>query len=251
MLNYAKFLERVLNKGDYMNHTQIGVASQKNAVVAQFMSKVYLWMTVGILFTASIAYAVSSSTQILTFLLTKPILFYGLIIGELVLVVWLSRRIQTMSAAKATGLFLLYAGLNGVTLSLIAVAYTRSSIASAFFSTTFAFAGLSAFGYITKKDLGPVGSFCSMGLFGLIGFGLLSLFFPSMMGGMYGQIYGLVGIIVFAGLTAYDTQKIKEYCPSPRDEEGFHKASIMGALKLYLDFINLFLFILRMTSRRR
>jgi FtsH-binding integral membrane protein len=101
------------------------------------------------------------------------------------------------------------------------------------------------------KDLGPVGSFCTMGLFGMIGFALLSFFFPSMMGGMASQIYGIVGLIVFAGLTAYDTQKIKTLAPRNADASTFQKGAIMGALQLYLDFINLFLFILRFSGKRK
>src|SRR5690606_1792931 len=115
--------------------------------------------------------------------------------------------------------FLLYAALNGITLSLFALVYTSESIQSAFFTTTVAFAGLSGFGYITKRDLGPVGSFCTMGLFGLLGFAILSIFFPSMMGTTASKIFGLVGIIVFAGLTAYDTQNIKNMAPSPGHPE--------------------------------
>jgi len=151
----------------------------------------------------------------------------------------------------ATAIFLLYAALNGTTLSIISMVYTAESIQSAFFTSAAAFAGLSAFGYVTKKDLGPVGNFCTMGLFGLVGFSILSIFFPSMMGGSAGMIYGLVGIIVFAGLTAYDTQKIKNMAPFNGTDEHVQKGAIMGALQLYLDFVNLFLFILRMSGNRR
>lgn len=212
--------------------------------VSKYMSKVYLWMTMGILLTGSVSWYMASSEDLIQQLVANKILFYGLIIAEFGLVIWLSARMEKMSAALATSMFMLYAGLNGVTLSVFALAYTAESIQSAFFTSASAFAGLSAFGYFTKRDLGPVGSFCTMGLFGLFGFSILSIFFPSMMGNMTSQIYGIVGIIVFAGLTAYDTQKIKEM--------GRHQMNpIMGALKLYLDFINLFLFILRMQGRRR
>ena len=156
-----------------------------------------------------------------------------------------------MNSLTATAMFLLYAAINGATLSIFSMIYTSESIQSAFFTTSIAFAGLSGFGYVTKKSLGPVGSFCTMGLFGLIGFGLLSLFFPSMMGPMASKIYGLAGILIFAGLTAYDTQIIKGMATRAQDSESFHKSAVLGALKLYLDFINLFLFILRMSGDRR
>lgn len=226
-------------------------SSTRQLAVSQYMSKVYLWMTLGILLTGFVAYGVSTSPEILTMIVTNKILFYGLIIAEFGLVILLSAGINKMNSLTATAMFLLYAAINGATLSIFSLIYTSESIQSAFFTTAAAFAGLSAFGYVTKRDLGPVGSFCSMGLFGLVGFGLLSIFFPSLMGTTASKIYGLVGIIVFAGLTAYDTQAIKNMAPSERDSENFQKGAVLGALKLYLDFINLFLFILRMTGSRR
>lgn len=121
-----------------------------------------------------------------------------------------------------------------------------------FGATAFGFAGLSGVGYLTKRDLGPVGSFCTMGLFGLVGYGLLSMFFPSLMGGGASFVYSIVGIIVFAGLTAYDTQKIKGMnTPGNEGTDAGRKTAIFGALMLYLDFINLFLSLLRITGRRQ
>ncbi|MBY0518375.1 MAG: Bax inhibitor-1/YccA family protein [Bacteriovoracaceae bacterium] len=219
--------------------------------VSNYMSKVYLWMTIGILATAAMATYVSSQPEILMAIVTNKILFYGMIIAEFGLVIWLSAGINRMSAAMATSMFLIYAGINGATLSVLSLIYTAESIQSAFMTTAFGFAGLSAFGFVTKRDLGPVGSFCSMGLFGLVGFSIITLFFPSLMGSVASQVYGLVGIVVFAGLTAYDTQAIKKMAPDQRDGEKFQKGAIMGALKLYLDFVNLFIFILRMTGNRR
>lgn len=218
---------------------------------SSYMSKVYMWMTIGILVTAITAMTVATNTEMLYAIMTNKILFYGLIFAEFGLVIWLSAGINRMNSLMATAMFLLYAALNGVTLSIFSMVYTSESIQSAFFTTTIAFAGLSAFGFVTKRDLGPVGSFCTMGLFGLFGFAIISIFFPSVMGTMASQIYGLVGILVFAGLTAYDTQKIKNMAPSSRDAEGFQKGAIIGALKLYLDFINLFLFILRFGGNRK
>ncbi len=218
--------------------------------LSQYMSKVYMWMTIGILLTGFVSWSIASNPDMMYSLVSNRIAFYGLMFAEIGLVIWLSAGINKMSPMMATAMFLLYAALNGVTLSIFSMIYTSESIQAAFFTTTFAFAGLSAFGYITKKDLGPVGNFCTMGLFGMLGFALISFFFPSMMGGMAGQIYGLIGLIVFAGLTAYDTQVIKNMAPTGTGDH-VARASIMGALKLYLDFINLFLFILRMQGRRK
>jgi len=219
---------------------------------ARFMSGVYKWMTIGILLTACISYYVSTSKELVSYILLNKIVFYGLIIAQLGAVFYLSMMIQKISAMTATLVYLLYASLTGLTLSLIFLVYTQESIQNAFFITAFSFAGLSVFGYVTKRDLGPIGTFCHMGLWGLIGFGILSLFFPSMMGSTMGMIYNLCGILIFAGLTAYDTQKIK--ASNIIGNEGTaedHKETIYGALTLYLDFINLFLHILRLMGGRR
>lgn len=223
----------------------------RSLAVSQYMSKVYMWMTIGILLTGFVAWYIGTDQNLVYAIISNKILFYGLMIAEFGLVIWLSAGINKMNSMMATMMFLLYAALNGATLSIFSLIYTSESIQSAFFTSAAAFAGLSAFGYVTKKDLGPVGSFCTMGLFGLFGFAILSLFFPSMMGTMASQIYGLVGIIVFAGLTAYDTQVIKNMAPLSSHSEHVKKGAIIGALKLYLDFINLFLFILRMSGRRK
>lgn len=223
----------------------------RSLAISQYMSKVYMWMTIGILLTGFVAWYISNDQELMYTIVSNKILFYGLMIAEFGLVIWLSAGINKMNSMMATGMFLFYAALNGTTLSIFSMIYTAESIQSAFFTSAASFAGLSAFGYITKRDLGPVGSFCTMGLFGLVGFGLLSLFFPSLMGTMASQIYGLVGIVVFAGLTAYDTQVIKSMAPVSGNSEHVQKGAVLGALKLYLDFINLFLFILRFSGRRK
>ena len=219
---------------------------------ARFMTGVYKWMTAGILTTAAFAYVVASSPDLYYMITSNKILFIGLIIIELGAVIYLSARIQKMTAMTATIVYFLYAALSGVTLSVIAMVYTSESIFTTFLLTASGFAGLSAYGYITKRDLGPVGTFCHMGLWGMIAFGVLSLFFPSMMSTGGSKIFGLVGVIVFAGLTAYDTKKIKEMnIIGNEGTEENHKETIMGALTLYLDFINLFLSLLRLTGNRR
>lgn len=219
---------------------------------ARFMTRVYGWMTVGIAVTGFISYQIAQDERLVQIILGNRILFYGLIIVQLVAVLGLSMLIRKMNSFVAGAIYLLYAALTGTTLSIIFFVYTQSSIAQVFALTSFAFAGLSSFGAITKRDLGPIGSFCTMGLFGLVGYGLLSLFFPGMMSGVADRVYGVVGVIVFSGLTAYDTQRIKAMNiigNEGTDED--RKEAIFGALTLYLDFINLFLSLLRLFGKRR
>jgi FtsH-binding integral membrane protein len=223
----------------------------QSLVIGQYMSKVYMWMTMGILLTGLVAFGFASDPELVFTVASNKILYWGLFIAQIGLVMWLSAGINKMNSMMATCLFLVYASLTGVTLSVISLVYTSESIASAFFTTAAGFAGLSAYGFFTKRDLGPVGNFCQMGLWGLVGFSILSIFFPSMMGSTASKVYGLVGIVVFAGLTAYDTQAIKAMALQARSSEEQSKGAILGALKLYLDFINLFLFILRMQGDRR
>jgi FtsH-binding integral membrane protein len=219
---------------------------------ARFMTGVYRWMTIGILVTGFISYYIGNTPELVMALIQNKFLFYGLIIAQFAAVIYLSRAIEGMSASMATGIYLLYSGLTGVTLSVIFLAYTQASIQSAFFTTAFSFAGLSMFGLVTKRDLGPIGTFCHMGVWGLIGFSIMSLFMPGMMGGTMGTIFSLFGVAIFSGLTAYHTQKIKQMNilgNEGTDED--HKETIMGALTLYIDFINLFLMILRLMGGRR
>ena len=219
---------------------------------ARFMSRVYGWMTGGLCLTGAVAWNVAGNPQLVQAILGNRLLFWGLIIAQLGAVFLLSGLINRISGLTATLIYFLYAGLTGLTLSGIFLVFTGSSISQVFAVTAFGFAGLSGFGYLTKRDLGPVGSFCMMGLFGLIGFGLLSMFFPSLMGEGASFVYSIVGIIVFAGLTAYDTQKIKGMnSPGSAGTDAERKTAIFGALRLYLDFINLFLSLLRLMGRRR
>ena len=219
---------------------------------ARFMSGVYRWMTIGILLTSFISYYVSQSRELIEVIIGNKIVFYGLIIAQLGAVFFLSAKIKTISAFAATSVYLLYAGLTGLTLSLIFIVYTSESIQSAFILSAFSFAGLSAFGYFTKRDLGPIGTFCHMALWGMVGFGILTMFFPSLMSSGASKIYGLCGVVIFSGLTAYDTQKIKaSNIIGNEGTEEDRKETIFGALTLYLDFINLFLSILRLMGNRR
>jgi FtsH-binding integral membrane protein len=218
----------------------------------RFMSRVYLWMTLGLLLTGAVAAHVANTPAYIEILVTTRFLFMGLIIGELLLVGFLAAAINRMSVPVAFLTYFAYAALNGITFSVIFLAYTQSSIASAFGTTAFAFAGLSITGLVLKRDLGPVGAFCTMGLWGIVGVSLASIFFPGLLGGTFGLVYSVVGVIVFAGLTAYDTQKIKNmYALGSEGSEAASKGALYGALTLYLDFINLFIMILRLTGSRR
>jgi FtsH-binding integral membrane protein len=209
-------------------------------------------MTCGILLTAWVAFLVSENPELMSAIFGNPIAFWMLMIAELGAVLFLSAALPRISAITATVVYLLYSALSGLTLSIIFVAYTHQSIAAVFGVTAFSFAGLSAIGFFTKRDLGPVGAFCSMGLFGLVGFGILSLFIPSLRTNNLQMASALIGVVVFSGLTAYDTQKIKAMNPvGSEDSEMAAKGAIYGALTLYLDFINLFLSLLRLFGDRR
>ncbi len=228
--------------------TQGDVVAKENSA---FMTRVYQWMSIGVLLTGLVATVIGTNESLVQTIMMNRALFWVVIIAQFGLVLSISGLINRMSVITATSLFLLYSALTGVTFSVIFAIYTAASIQSAFFTTAIGFGGLTAFGYITKKDLGPVGSFCIMGLFGMIGYSILAMFFPSMMGGAAGLVYSLIGLLIFAGLTAYDTQKIKMIGRQSLTEEDRGRATILGALTLYLDFINLFMMILRLTGDRR
>ncbi|MCS7373058.1 Bax inhibitor-1/YccA family protein [Elizabethkingia sp. HX CGY] len=208
------------------------------------MSKVYGWMSLALVVTGLIAYLVAGSETLITAIMANKLLFYGLIIAEFGLVIWLSARIAKMSTTTAIAAFMGYAVLNGLTLSLIFLIYTFSSIALTFFVTAGTFAVMSIYGYVTKTDLTKIGKIMMMLLVGIIIASLVNLFLKSPM--IY-WITTYVGVAVFVGLIAYDTQKIKNYFLELNgDESLMGRMAIMGALTLYLDFINLFLFLLRL-----
>jgi FtsH-binding integral membrane protein len=220
-------------------------------VTVSFMNQVYLWMMAGLILSGGTAFIVASTPEAINTILTNKILFWGIVILQFVAVIWLSARIQTMSMMFAGSLFLAYSILTGLTLSTIFIAFTKSSIASAFFISASSFLGLSVCGYATKRDLSAIGTFCMMGLFGVIGMMILGWIFPSIMSSGMQMAINVIGIIVFAGLTAYDTQKIKNLSMSGMTNEVAQKTAIHGALVLYLDFINLFLFILNIMGNRK
>ena len=233
---------------------QRGQSRIQNGSVAQFMSKVYLWMVLGLTISASTAYYLFSHSEIFNKVIHTPGLFFGLIIAQFMAVIGLTWLNQRLTAAMATFIYIFYTFLTGITLSVILFAYMKQNIFDAFAVTSVAFLGLSVFSYTTKRDLGPIGTFCVMGLFGMIGITLLAFFFPSLHSNTMQFTTAAIGVIVFSGLTAYDTQRIKFACfqisGDFTESHQQQKAAINGALMLYLDFINLFLSLLRLFSRR-
>lgn len=219
------------------------------AATSDFVRRVYGWMSAGLALTGLVALFTASSPAVLQLVFGNRLVFYALILGELGLVVALGAAINRLSATAATSLFLFYSAINGVTMAAIFLVYTRSSIATTFFVTAATFGAMSLYGYVTKKDLTSWGSFLFMGLIGVVIASVVNIFLKSEM--VY-WVSTFCGIIVFVGLTAYDTQKIKTLARGGfADEETERKRAILGALTLYLDFINLFLMLLRLFGRRR
>lgn len=213
------------------------------------MRKVYVWMSLALLITGMTAYYVATSPAILTAILSKPILFFGLIIAELVLVFTVSAAINRLSLTAATLLFLLYSVVNGATMSFIFLLYTMSSIAIVFFITAGTFATMAVIGYTTKADLSSMGKYLFMGLIGIIIATVVNLFVKS--DGLT-MLLSYAGVVVFVGLTAWDSQKIKQMLMQATDaDEGAQKIALLGALSLYLDFINLFIYLLRIFGKKR
>jgi FtsH-binding integral membrane protein len=215
--------------------------------VQAFMSRVYLWMASALMVTAVVSAAVAANPRFQLQLIQSP-LFLILLIGELGVVFVLSLLIKRLSAIAATMLFFAYAVLNGITLSIIFILYTDASITATFGVTAGTFALMSVIGYVTKIDLTRLGGFLLMGLIGIVLGSIVNLFLQN------SAIYWIItyaGILIFVGLTAYDTQKLKRMAEGGLSGEVEHKASILGALTLYLDFINLFLMLLRVMGRRR
>lgn len=234
---------------DRFDQRNDSLVQRSSAGIQTFMSQVYGWMTVGLLLTAFVAWYSLESSLFYT-IATNNILFFGLIIVELGLVMGLSFLLPKMSGMMATGMFMLYSVLTGLTISVVLAAYTMVSVASTFFITAAMFGALSVYGYTTKRSLSGMGNFLFMALIGLIIASIVNIFMKS--SALY-WVITYAGVLIFAGLTAYDTQKLKEIGASvdENDKETLRKTSILGALTLYLDFINLFLMLLRIFGDRR
>lgn len=223
----------------------------QSTVFGKLMQNVYSWMTLALVITGMAAWLVGHSFTLQQIILGNPIMFYGLMIGELALVLILSARINKLSFNTAGIMFGLYAIVNGLTLGFIFLAYTEASIAQAFFVTAGTFGGMSLLGYFIKKDLSTMGRILYMALIGIVVAIVVNMFFGN---STLDLIISFAGLIVFIGLTAYDTQKIKEMLIQAQEygvTEQTSKIALMGSLSLYLDFINLFLYILRFLGDRK
>ncbi len=230
----------------------LSLSGERSAIqVNEFVRSVYNWMFIGLCITGLVSFYVSGNKAVMQFLVQHRMVFFMLLIAELALVISIIGRLNRMSGATATSLFILYSALNGVTLSFIFLAYANATIVSAFFICAGTFLACSIYGWTTKKDLTSVGSFFIMGLFGIIIASLVNMFINS---SALHYMIGYIGVFVFVGLTAYDTQKIKEMAytqPDGLEGDVVRKGAIIGALRLYLDFINLFLMLLRVMGGGR
>lgn len=231
--------------------------SERNSSILQnvtarertILKNVYLWMTAGLGLTALVAFFVASNPSLLRALVGNTLGFLLIVVGQFALVFYLSARLDRMSQSSAIGAFLAYSALNGIMLSTLFAVYAGVVIYKTFFTTALMFGGMSLYAMTTKRDLNRIGSYLVMGLWGLIIASLINMFFRS--SGL-DYLISFIGVGIFLGLTAWDTQKIirmNEQYGSAIDEETFTKLSIIGALSLYLDFLNLFLFLLRIFGR--
>jgi len=222
---------------------------QASLAFPALMRKVYLWMTLALVITAITAYGVATSPAAIQFILGNRIVFFGLIIAEFALVFAVGGMINRLSITTATLLFTLYSVVNGATLSIVLLAYTQESVTQVFFITAGTFAAMSAVGYLTKRDLSSVGRILFMALIGLIIATVVNIFWKN---SGFMAILNYLGVLIFVGLTAYDTQKIKNMLLTAEDGgEVGQKMALLGALTLYLDFINLFLYLLRILGKSR
>lgn len=216
--------------------------------VNKFLASVYGWMTLGLFVTSFMAFFTLAS-GLFAVIFSVPFLFYILLFAELGLVIYFSVRINKISSTRAKTVFLVYSALNGITMSAILLAYTGASISSTFMVTAGTFGAMAMYGYSTKRDLTSIGSLAFMSLIGIILASVANIFLKN--SGL-DSVITYLGVAIFIGLTAYDSQKMRQIGESQtRDSEGLKKAAIQGALALYLDFINLFLFFLRIFGRRR
>lgn len=219
-----------------------------NAAFPALMRKVYVWMTLALLLTAVTAFGVATSPTLLTTIYSSRVVMWGLIFAEFALVIAISGAFNKLSLSTATLLFILYSVLNGATLSAIFVIYTNLAIVKAFIVSAGTFGAMAVFGYTTKRDLSTIGRIMFMLLIGIIIASIVNIFLKS---GAFDYIISFIGVAVFTGLTAWDSQTIKKMLMNQYDmSEGSQKLALLGALNLYLDFINLFLYLLRIFGRK-
>ena len=248
MANYPNF-DQFQSKAGYTTESSSRSFYSENAV-ATLMRNMYVWMAIALVITGFTAFAVANTYSMISALVTSPIIYYGLIFAELGLVYYLSSRIFRMSFATAGLLFAVYSIVNGVTLSLIFLIFKIGSIVSTFFITAGTFGAMAVVGSFLKKDLSFIGRFALMALIGLIIAGVVNIFMRSE---GFSFIIAIIGVLVFTALTAYDAQKMKNLIAENGYEinENTQKLALIGALELYLDFVNLFLYLLRLLGSRR
>jgi len=222
--------------------------AQTTAIRNGVMHQVYAWMTAGLLVTGAVASFVASSAELTAAIFGNPWLFFGLFLVQIVAVIGLSAGIGRLSPAAAMAIFIGYAALNGLTLSAIFLVYTAASIASTFFVTAGTFGAMSLYGYTTRRDLSGIGNIAVMALIGLLIASLVNFFMRSE--ALY-WVITYAGVLIFVALTARDTQKIKRLSQQVATEADAGRVAVIGALMLYLDFINLFIFLLRIFGARR
>lgn len=239
-----------MNYNDYeLNISQRERELEASTALPALMRKVYVWMSLALAITGFTAYAVADIPNLQEIVLMNKWVFWGLIIAEFGLVIAISAGINKLSLTTATLLFVLYSVVNGATLSVIFIAYTLGSIATVFFITAGTFAVMAFIGYTTKADLSKMGKILLMALIGIIIATLVNVFFVK--SGMFDLVLSYIGVLIFVGLTAYDSQKIKVMLMQAGDmSERSQKIALLGALSLYLDFINLFIYLLRIFGRR-
>ena len=231
------------------NNSRASESIQLSEAFPALMRKVYLWMTFALLITAGVAYLTASTPAMASTIITNRILFFGLLITEVLLVVCISAALDKLTLTQATLLFVIYAAINGIMMSVILLAYTEASIATVFLITAGTFGIMSLWGYTTAADLSTMGKLLWMALIGMILATIVNIFLHN---STLMMILSYIGVIVFVGLTAYDTQKIKMMLIDAQEEsEDYQKLSLMGALSLYLDFINLFIYLLRILGSRK
>ncbi len=230
-------------------YRMIDEAESRRVALPAIIRKVYLWMALALVITGLTSYGVAHNLQLITAIFSSRLIFFGLIIAEVAMVIWLTARLHKMSLTSATLLFIVYSVLNGVTLSSIFLVFTMVSIVKTFFICAGTFAAMSVYGAVTKQDLSSVGKLLFMALIGLIIASVVNMFFHS--SGLE-MIISYVGVLVFVGLTAWDTQKIRAMLADvDYMDETTQKLALLGALSLYLDFINLFIYLLRIFGNNR
>ena len=243
-MDYKDF-DRMVNEAEG-NYTR---SYQPSTTLPVLMRKVYTWMALALVITGITAYGVATTPSLIEAIVMNSILFWGLVIAEFGIVIGISRMLHKLSLTTATLMFIAYSVINGATLSIFLLLYTAESIGMVFFITAATFGVMAFIGYITKTDLSKIGNILYMALIGLVIATVVNLFVNS---SGFQLILSYVGVIIFVGLTAYDTQKIKLMLNEQSSaDESAQKLALLGALSLYLDFVNLFIYLLRILGDRR